>query len=192
MPSPDPVREETGGDGVVYFARCPEHGLHGERTECFVCGKPVEQVPFVPAASASSSKDEEGGGACRLCRHPLSAHVGPPAPPLIKGHLGVTDSRPGSCLLRGGTVAEHRSSAAPSSNEDRSGWPSVERVGELMRQRREQRRLGLWDAAEEIGVSFNTLSRLERGRPVYWHNATRILDWLGYPAPSVSQQETGG
>lgn len=34
-------------DAVVYFARCPEHGLHGERTHCFVCGGPVEQVPMV-------------------------------------------------------------------------------------------------------------------------------------------------
>lgn len=33
----------------VRIARCPEHGLHGERTECFVCGRPVEQVPMVPA-----------------------------------------------------------------------------------------------------------------------------------------------
>jgi hypothetical protein len=33
---------------VTYIARCPEHGLHGERDECFVCGGEVEQVPFVP------------------------------------------------------------------------------------------------------------------------------------------------
>ena len=31
----------------VLIARCPEHGLHGERQECFVCGGPVEQVPMV-------------------------------------------------------------------------------------------------------------------------------------------------
>lgn len=40
-------------DGVhrpptVEIARCPEHGLHGERTECFVCGGDVERVPMVP------------------------------------------------------------------------------------------------------------------------------------------------
>ena len=35
---------------VVQIARCPEHGLHGERTECFACGGPVEQVPMVEAA----------------------------------------------------------------------------------------------------------------------------------------------
>lgn len=35
---------------VVNIARCPEHGLHGERTECFICGADVEQVEMAPAA----------------------------------------------------------------------------------------------------------------------------------------------
>jgi hypothetical protein len=35
---------------VVYIARCPVHGLHGERHECFICGGPVERVPHVEAA----------------------------------------------------------------------------------------------------------------------------------------------
>jgi hypothetical protein len=38
---------------VVNIARCPEHGLHGERTECFVCGGDVEQVPMVPFEAES-------------------------------------------------------------------------------------------------------------------------------------------
>lgn len=33
---------------IVNIARCAEHGLHGERTECFVCAGPVEQVPMRP------------------------------------------------------------------------------------------------------------------------------------------------
>lgn len=33
---------------MTTFARCPDHGLHGERAECFVCGGPVERVPFIP------------------------------------------------------------------------------------------------------------------------------------------------
>lgn len=33
---------------VVSIARCAEHGLHGERTACFVCGGPVEQVAMAP------------------------------------------------------------------------------------------------------------------------------------------------
>lgn len=39
----------TGSDGVE-IARCPEHGLHGERTSCFVCGGEVEQVRMVLAS----------------------------------------------------------------------------------------------------------------------------------------------
>lgn len=35
---------------TVSIARCPEHGLHGERTECFICGGPVEQVEMVPVS----------------------------------------------------------------------------------------------------------------------------------------------
>lgn len=31
----------------VNIARCPVHGLHGERSECFVCNGPVEQAPMV-------------------------------------------------------------------------------------------------------------------------------------------------
>lgn len=31
-------------DDVVFIARCAEHGLHGERDECFICGGPVEKV----------------------------------------------------------------------------------------------------------------------------------------------------
>lgn len=34
---------------LVHIARCAIHGLHGERTECAVCGGPVEQVAMVPA-----------------------------------------------------------------------------------------------------------------------------------------------
>jgi hypothetical protein len=34
----------------VEIARCSEHGLHGERQECFVCGGPVEQIQMVPKA----------------------------------------------------------------------------------------------------------------------------------------------
>ena len=41
--------EVTGSDhlDVVCIARCAEHGLHGRRQECFICGKRVEQVPVV-------------------------------------------------------------------------------------------------------------------------------------------------
>jgi hypothetical protein len=44
-----PPAPSTHSESAVHIARCPEHGLHGERDECFVCGGPVEQVPMVPA-----------------------------------------------------------------------------------------------------------------------------------------------
>lgn len=48
---------------AVNIARCPEHGLHGERTECFICGGPVEQVAMVPVVPAAIAADR------RLCDH---------------------------------------------------------------------------------------------------------------------------
>jgi hypothetical protein len=41
---------------AVNIARCPEHGLHGERTECFACGGPVEQIPMVPVDDAQQQE----------------------------------------------------------------------------------------------------------------------------------------
>jgi hypothetical protein len=35
---------------VAYIARCPVHGLHGKRLQCFTCGGPVEQVAMIPAS----------------------------------------------------------------------------------------------------------------------------------------------
>lgn len=39
---------------IIYIARCPEHGLHGQRDECFVCGGPVDQVPMIESKPAKS------------------------------------------------------------------------------------------------------------------------------------------
>lgn len=51
--------EDGEGDrGPTSIARCPEHGLHGERTDCFACGGPVEQVPMVPALETSDHPQE--------------------------------------------------------------------------------------------------------------------------------------
>ena len=46
-PGSSPSTGET-----YYIARCPVHGLHGERQECFVCGGPVEQVPMRPVRTS--------------------------------------------------------------------------------------------------------------------------------------------
>lgn len=36
--------------GPAKIAWCSEHGLHGARSECFECGKPVEQIPMITIA----------------------------------------------------------------------------------------------------------------------------------------------
>ncbi|MFL5313059.1 MAG: hypothetical protein ACJ79H_21715 [Myxococcales bacterium] len=33
---------------LVLIARCPVHGLHGDRHFCYACGGPVERVPMLP------------------------------------------------------------------------------------------------------------------------------------------------
>ncbi len=33
---------------TIKVARCPRHGIHGQRDRCFVCDGPVEQVELVP------------------------------------------------------------------------------------------------------------------------------------------------
>jgi hypothetical protein len=47
---------------VVEIARCPEHGLHGARTRCFVCDGPVEQVPLLPINAFSSPPSARPSG----------------------------------------------------------------------------------------------------------------------------------
>jgi hypothetical protein len=42
---------------ATFIARCPEHGLHGERQECFECGTPVEQVEVVTLGALPRGAD---------------------------------------------------------------------------------------------------------------------------------------
>jgi hypothetical protein len=42
----------------VFIARCPEHGLHGDRQDCFECGGSVEQVEMVEAAKLTRYMEE--------------------------------------------------------------------------------------------------------------------------------------
>jgi len=60
--------------------------------------------------------------------------------------------------------------------------PSIAQLGALLRQRRREHRLSLRDLADEIGVSLNTLSRVERGHIPDLVNFQRIVDWLDVPA----------
>lgn len=47
---------------VVNIARCPDHGLHGERDTCFICDGPVEQVPMVEVSAPTMDE-----GMCLTC-----------------------------------------------------------------------------------------------------------------------------
>lgn len=92
--------------GAVFIARCPDHGLHGQRDECFDCNQPVDQIPYVPLAplvellvgikgkAELAVKDFEGvaepgalyasgiaDGAAETCRALLDLLRGDPNPP---------------------------------------------------------------------------------------------------------------
>jgi hypothetical protein len=63
-PSAVPQRQVGNEErsGAVLIARCPTHGLHGERDACYVCGGPVEQVVMVPVfehQAAVAERDAE-------------------------------------------------------------------------------------------------------------------------------------
>ena len=53
---------------IVWIARCPEHGLHGQRDECFVCGQRVERVPLLPVTRGDMGRMIDGVAAPLLRR----------------------------------------------------------------------------------------------------------------------------
>lgn len=58
-------RELTEEERAAFdIARCPEHGIHGQREKCYVCEGPVEQVRVVPVSSEGRT------GRCRVCGYP--------------------------------------------------------------------------------------------------------------------------
>src|SRR3954468_15847515 len=57
-------------------------------------------------------------------------------------------------------------------------------LGDALRAQRRARRLSLRDLSDEIGVSFNTLSRVERGHVPDLENYRRIAMWLDIPTES--------
>lgn len=65
----------------------------------------------------------------------------------------------------------------------------IEGLGAQLRARRREKRLSLRDLADEIGVSFNTLSRVERGHVPDLRNFQRIVDWLGVAAEHYLEPE---
>lgn len=56
------------------------------------------------------------------------------------------------------------------------------KLGAALKARRRAERLTLRDLSAEIDVSFNTLSRVERGHVPDLKNFQRIVDWLEMPA----------
>lgn len=54
-------------------------------------------------------------------------------------------------------------------------------LGLRLKAERTRRGVGLRQAAEETGVSFNTLSRIERGRDCWHRHALAIDAWVGGP-----------
>lgn len=49
MPEGRSLPDQGGSPAVAYIAKCAEHGLHGERDDCFVCGEPVAMIGYVRA-----------------------------------------------------------------------------------------------------------------------------------------------
>ena len=58
----------------------------------------------------------------------------------------------------------------------------IDELGGFVKERRKVLGLGLREAAAEAGVSFNTLSRVERGHIPDMATFRRIVDWLGIDA----------
>jgi transcriptional regulator with XRE-family HTH domain len=58
-------------------------------------------------------------------------------------------------------------------------------LGNALRRARRAKQLSLRDLAVETGVSFNTLSRVERGFVPDVKNYSRIIDWLGLPPAAM-------
>jgi transcriptional regulator with XRE-family HTH domain len=54
-------------------------------------------------------------------------------------------------------------------------------LGRRLKAERRRRHLSLRDLSDELGISFNTLSRVERGHLPDLRNYQRIVDWLGVP-----------
>ena len=57
----------------------------------------------------------------------------------------------------------------------------LSQLGARLKARRRAKRLSLRDLADQTGVSFNTLSRVERGHVPDLKNFQRIVDWLEIP-----------
>ena len=65
---------------------------------------------------------------------------------------------------------------------------TIQDLGRLLKDRRKTKGIGLRTAAEQSGVSFNTLSRVERGHVPDLETFTRVARWIGRsPADFLGQ-----
>lgn len=64
--------------------------------------------------------------------------------------------------------------------------PAGSKLGATLKARRRAKRMTLRDLSAEIGVSYNTLSRVERGHIPDLKNFQRIVDWLEMPAEAFT------
>jgi transcriptional regulator with XRE-family HTH domain len=68
--------------------------------------------------------------------------------------------------------------------------PDVSNLGAILKARRREKRLSLRDLSDQIGVSLNTLSRVERGHVPDLKNFQRIVDWLQLPAETFLEPQS--
>lgn len=59
----------------------------------------------------------------------------------------------------------------------------------LLREARRTRRLSVRAAAEQLGMSFSTVSRMETGHDCALSNAVAVLRWLEPPTPPSKETE---
>ena len=62
-------------------------------------------------------------------------------------------------------------------------------LGRLLAERRARDRVSLRDAAEKMGLSFNTLARVEKGRVPDVQTFQRIAEWIGLSPADFFQAE---
>ena len=67
---------------------------------------------------------------------------------------------------------------------------NINDLGELLRNQRKRKGVGLRTAAHEIGVAFSTLARVERGHIPDIETFSRLARWLGRSPAEFFGQET--
>lgn len=65
----------------------------------------------------------------------------------------------------------------------------IQELGKLLRDRRAVKGIGLRRAAEEAGVSFNTLARVERGHVPDIETFSRLAGWVGRSPSDFLERE---